>query len=146
MSNLTISYSRGKYHITWQEGMHHTNWDFLAEEFSPELLREILNVVQPNNTGPLFLQPAPNGYMPVAGPPVNEGAARADRAAREAEMALRNGGKALSQGIALDAPAYEDNQIKGLALPGDFVVPAGLEEAWAAFKAASEGTNDVEAE
>ena len=152
MSELTIAYSRGKYTVTKTEGLHKTTWDFTAEEFSVELLRDILGV---ENARPLFLQPvAPagegeqdwNAYFEAARqrqsasmtqfPPAQP--SKEDVAAREAELALRNGGSALAQGLALDAPAIDDAQLKGMALPGDYIPPQGLVEAWKAFKEASE--------
>lgn len=152
MSELTIAYSRGKYTVTKTEGLHKTTWDFTAEEFSAELLRDILGM---EDSRPLFLQPvAPagegendwNAYFADAR---NRQAAsmtqfpqkqhsREDDAAREAELALRNGGSALAQGLALDAPAIDDAQLKGMPLPGDYKRVEGLEEAWKAFKEASE--------
>jgi hypothetical protein len=126
MSELTISYSRGKYTVNYQEGFHKTTWGFAAEEFSADLLRDILSKIEPHNQGPLFLQPAsqPDMLRNSPSPVRNEGAERADRAAREAELALRNGGAALGPqggGVGFEGvPAFEDGALKALALPGDW--------------------------
>jgi hypothetical protein len=144
MSDLTIAYSRGKYTVTKSEGYHTTSWQFVAEEFSADLLRDILGVEEPQ---PLFLQPTQtlqNAPYPgwnevkVANPQLEA----AEKAAKEGELALMNGGAALSQGIALDAPIMDDGQLMAQPLPGDYIPPAGLAEAWKAFKEASEGQNE----
>jgi hypothetical protein len=141
MEDLTISYSRGKYTVLWTEGYSHTSWAFTADGFNTELLEDILGRVKPT---PLFLQAVatqPTLQHPP-NPGQNEGLARADRAAREAEIALRNGGSALAQGVAIDAPMYDDKDLKALPVPGDYKPVKGLEEAWAAFKAASDGSDE----
>lgn len=121
---LTISYSRGNYHVSWTEGYRKTGWDFTAEEFSPELLKDILQTVAPQYTGPAFVQPQPIQFP--AGVRDAQPVSKEDVAAREAEWSLRNGGAALGPnggGVGIDAPAYDDNQLRGLPLPGDWRPP-----------------------
>jgi hypothetical protein len=37
---------------------------------------------------------------------------------------------------------YDDKDLKALPVPGDYKPVKGLEEAWAAFKAASDGSDE----
>lgn len=98
------------FEITWAEGYRKTSWTFHQDDDLVEVLRDILATVEPNYTptNPVFLAPTLHTQKRMA-QAMNPGAEAADKAAREAEMALRNGGAALAQGLGFEnVPTYED--------------------------------------
>lgn len=97
----------GDYVIEWREGYKRIEWRVTEQDDLVSVLQDILTTVEPNHTplNPVFLMPSERLTAPV----VNEGEARADKAARDAEMALRNGGAALKAGIGFEGvPTFDD--------------------------------------
>jgi hypothetical protein len=106
--SLQIHYvDEDEYVLEWREGHKCTTWSVTKADDLVSVLHDILTTVEVNHTplNPVFLAPAER--RAVSGP--NPGAEAADKAAREAEMALRNGGAALRVGVGFDGvPVFED--------------------------------------
>jgi hypothetical protein len=110
MGDLTIyetdasgnQYSASCLTVVWSEGYKRVSWDLLNDETLIPTLKDILATVEPNNQGPLFLAPADR--HPAPNPVVDV----EDKAARDAEMALRNGGAAIKMGVGFEGvPTFE---------------------------------------
>jgi hypothetical protein len=106
------------YVIVWQQGYKRTEWAVDMEDDLTAILQDILRTVEANHTAvnPVFLAPAERHPIAAAGP--NEGAIRADREARQQEMALRNGGAALGKGLPFDGvPTMDDAALRSAPQP-----------------------------
>lgn len=126
MGELTITgTSRTKLIARWQEGYKHVEWEL---ENGPDLvptLQDIVRTVEPNNTGPLFVQPgvAPDRErnMMAVRREINPGMEAAERAARDAEVALLNGGQAIGRELPIDGvPVYGDEELRALSVGPDW--------------------------
>jgi len=111
---LKLSKVRGhadQYTFIYDNGSKVVSWQVNGNDVDTEVLTDVVDTVHPAIAptvpqypihglpiGPVFVQPALPGAE-------NYGAEAADRAAREEEMRLRNGGAALAKGIGM---AFDD--------------------------------------